>query len=90
VGINLATKAIEWQIVSPTAWNLDGVTWDGGNFLYIVDTFGQILKADITNQTFEVFVTGMTTGVQDVAYDGANNRLLVAGIFPRTRCGLST
>jgi hypothetical protein len=78
VGINLTSKAIEWQITSPTAWNLDGITCDGGNYLYIVDTYGQVLKADITNQTYESFATGLGTGIQDIAYDGARNRLLVA------------
>jgi len=78
VGINLTTKAVEWRITVPTPQNLDGITWDGGNYLYIVDTYGRIIKADIALQTYENFVTGLGQFIQDVVYDGARNRLLVA------------
>ena len=81
VGFDLATSYPEWRIVAQTTWNLDGITWDGGNYLYIIDTYGRVLKADIAAQSFTELVapnSGIPTGAQDVAYDGAHNRLLVA------------
>jgi len=81
VGINLDTRQIEWTLTIPSVNNVDGITWDGGNFLYIVDTYGRILKADIAAQSYDVLVTGLNNGIQDIVYDGAHNRLLVAAYF---------
>lgn len=85
VGFNLATAHAEWRIVAPTAGNLDGITWDGGNYLYFIDTYGRVLKAEIATESFTELVSanhGIPPGSQDVAYDGANNRLLVALYYP--------
>jgi hypothetical protein len=81
IGINLTTKTTEWQINASSLQNLDGITWDGGNYLYVVDTYGRILKADIANQTYENFVTGLSPGIQDIVYDGVRNRLLIAAYY---------
>jgi len=81
IGINLTTKTTEWQINASSLQNLDGITWDGGNYLYVVDTYGRILKADIASQTYENFVTGLSPGIQDIVYDGAHNRLLIGAYY---------
>ncbi|MEE9443104.1 MAG: dockerin type I domain-containing protein [candidate division Zixibacteria bacterium] len=77
VGLDLTSGAIVMNLAVNTAICLDGITWDGEEFLYVVDVNGRILKVDIAAQTYSTLV-GLASLPQDIVYDGANNRLLVA------------
>lgn len=64
----------------PAINSLDGMDADTSGFLYIVDTGGRILKVDLSNYTFSLFVSsGMASSTQDCIFDRAHNRLLIAG-----------
>jgi hypothetical protein len=63
----------------PLSGRVDGITWDGGNYLYVVRTTGGIYKVDIAAQTYTTLISsGLSPAPQDILYDGAHNRLLVA------------
>jgi len=53
---------------------LNGLTWDGGNYLYTTDFSGKkIYRVDIANATFGLLATTVKTP-NGIIYDGANNR----------------
>ena len=68
----LAMKIINYN-------NLDGMCTDGNGFLYVIDTWGRILKVDLQAETYEELVSsGLPDWPQDCVYDPFNNRIVVA------------
>jgi len=62
--------------VSNSRW-LDGITSDGSDYLYVVNTAGSIIKISISDHTYSTFANiGLNLNLQTCVYDGANNRLL--------------
>ena len=79
---DLTTGALLWVKYIPGANQLDGLTADNDGYLYLVDAVngaGEIFKLKISDQTVETFVSsGLPGWPQDVIFDEANNRLLLA------------
>ncbi|MGK0365925.1 MAG: hypothetical protein ACI85O_002995 [Saprospiraceae bacterium] len=79
-GYNLETEEEVMNLPMPSASFLNGLTNDGGNFLYATDFSDQkIYKIDITdlsNPTQEVIVANTVVTPNGLLYDGENNRLL--------------
>jgi len=80
LGFDLATAEIVFNLtIAPNPY-LEGITSDGGDYLYIVHDGGRIYRVRISDLTVTVFAdNGINAGLQDIAYDGANNRLLAVG-----------
>ncbi len=79
---DLTTGDMLWFKYIPGANQLDGLTADNDGYLYIVDAAetGEIFRLKISDQTVESFVSGgLPTFPQDIIFDEANNRLLLAG-----------
>jgi len=78
---DLNTGTLYWSKFVSGAQQLDGIASDNDGHLYMVDAavVGRIFKLNISDQTFEVFVaTGLPSYPQDIIFDEANNRLLLA------------
>lgn len=79
-GYNLITEEEVMNLPMSNALFLNGLTNDGGNFLYATDFSDQkIYKIDITdldNPTQEVIVENTNATPNGILYDGENNRLL--------------
>jgi sugar lactone lactonase YvrE len=76
LGFDLSTGETVMDLAA--SGNVDGMTWDGGNYLYVVGSSGLIYKVDIAAQSHtNLGVTGLAVSPQDIVFDGANNRLLV-------------
>ncbi|MEN8224165.1 MAG: FG-GAP-like repeat-containing protein [Bacteroidota bacterium] len=59
--------------------NLDGITTDGNGYLYVVDTWGRIIKVNLADETFDDLVSsGLPEWPQDCVYDPFNDRIIVA------------
>jgi hypothetical protein len=59
--------------------NLDGMTTDGNGYLYVIDTWGRILKVDLENETYEELVNqGLPQWPQDCVFDPFRNMIVVA------------
>lgn len=73
-GYNLLTGA-QVSNVNLGATFLNGLTWDGGDYLYATDfTAKKIFKYQISTGTYTAVVTGLTTSPNGIIYDGAGNR----------------
>ncbi len=78
-GFHLATgnEIMAMKIINYN--NLDGMCTDGNGFLYVIDTWGRILKVDLEAETYEELVsTGLPDWPQDCVYDPFNDRIVVA------------
>ncbi len=59
--------------------NLDGMTTDGNGNLYVIDTWGRLLKVDLEAQTYSELVNqGLPAFPQDCVFDPFHNRIVVA------------
>jgi uncharacterized protein (TIGR02145 family) len=68
---------------SPVGPDFDGLAADTSGNLYMVDQGGRIIKIRLSDYHCSIFVSsGLTLGTQDIAFDAANNRLLVAAYYP--------
>ena len=76
-GFDISSGDEVLDFIMPT--QTDGITWDGGDYLYLMGGTGRIHKYDIAAETVTtILTTGLNPGPQDILYDGAKNRLLVA------------
>ena len=79
-GYNLETEEEVMNLPIENASFLNGLTNDGGNFLYATDFSDQkIYKVDITdlsNPILEIIVADTGATPNGIIYDGENNRLL--------------
>ncbi|MBI9037138.1 MAG: linear amide C-N hydrolase [Bacteroidales bacterium] len=50
---------------------------DRTGFLYIVDQYGAILKADVKNASCNIFTTSLSQGTQAIEIDTVENRLII-------------
>jgi len=77
-GFQLATgeEVLALRIINYN--NLDGMTTDGQGNLFVIDTWGRILKVDLANETYEELVnSGLPNWPQDCVYDPFNDRIVV-------------
>lgn len=78
-GFHLATgnEVMAMKIINYN--NLDGMTADGNGNLFVIDTWGRLLKVDLEAQTYEELVNqGLPDWPQDCVYDPINNRIVIA------------
>ncbi|UCC78515.1 MAG: T9SS type A sorting domain-containing protein [Candidatus Zixiibacteriota bacterium] len=77
LGFDLATADPVFDISFPTYGHPDGFTADTSGFLYVVDTWGRIIKIDPADTSYSVFVQGsISPSLQDIIFDEINNRIL--------------
>jgi hypothetical protein len=75
IGLDLATATPVFDLtIAPNPY-LEGLTSDGSEYLYAVHDQGLIYKIRISDESVTTF-TGLFPTLQDLVYDGANNRLL--------------
>jgi hypothetical protein len=68
---------------SPVGPDFDGLAADTSGNLYMVDQGGRIIKIRLSDYVCSRFVSsGLSPGLQDIAFDAANNRLLAAAYYP--------
>ncbi len=82
---DLATGDPLWTKYVTGSDQLDGITADNNGYLYIANSAatGKIFKLKISDQTVQTFVSsGLPTFPQDLIFDEANNRLLLASFAP--------
>ncbi len=80
LGFDLDTKEEVFNFPYNAIGNLDGQAYDNNGHLYVVDTYGRIIKIDLGNSSYNVFVhSGLSSWTQDIVFDEANNRLLAIG-----------
>ena len=78
-GFHLASGAEVMSMKIINYNNLDGMTTDGNGFLYVIDTWGRLLKVDLAAETYEELVSsGLPDWPQDCVFDPINNRIVVA------------
>ncbi len=77
-GYDLRTDELVIDMVIPTAASLDGITADTSGNLYVVDTqYKKIFKIKLSDYSFTTLIQNISVSPQDIAFDAANNRLLV-------------
>jgi len=83
-GFDLATGDSVWQFTRPLRQSSDGLAVDSSGYLYYVNTSNDcIIRVDIATQAWEELKCGtLTSSPQDIVFDPANNRLLVAAYAP--------
>lgn len=75
-GFDLTTGANTFNL-SMGANFLNGICSDGVNNLYVTDfNAKKIYRVNVTNSTFNVFVTGLTKSPNGIIYEAANSRLV--------------
>ena len=58
---------------------LDGITSDDSGYIYVLDTIGRLHRVDPETETSEMVVSeGLPDLVQDLVFDRANHRLVIA------------
>ncbi|MFC1475819.1 right-handed parallel beta-helix repeat-containing protein [Candidatus Zixiibacteriota bacterium] len=84
IGFDLATAEPVFDLLLSSTPYLEGITSDGLDYLYVVHDAGRVYQVRISDQSFTLLVSSGLPLLQDLQYDGANNRLLavqlVAGV----------
>lgn len=79
IGYDLSNAAEVFNL-NLNATFLNGITADPNGNLFVTDFSGKkIYKVYVQSNTFTQFVTNTVTTPNGIVYDGANNRLVVAG-----------
>lgn len=77
-GFNLSDTQMVMDLLIPGAINLNDVTADNSDNLYITDfNARKIIKVNIQNQSYSTFVSGLTYQPNGILFDESNNRLLL-------------
>lgn len=77
-GYDLTTNQLVADLEISTGLSLDGITADTSGNLYVVDTqVGKIYKIRLSDYSITLFVQRLSLSPQDLAFDAANNRLLI-------------
>ena len=81
VGLDLANGQTVVTKTMPTAVrNYDGITSDTSGNLYVVETAGGLFRVRLADMTAtNIAPAGLSPWSQDITFDAANNRLLIAG-----------
>lgn len=85
IGFDLSTAQPVFDLQISSVPYLEGIASDGSEYLYAVHDAGFIYKVRISDQTYTTLAdSGLNMSLQDIAYDGANNRLLAVGYTPNS------
>lgn len=75
-GFSLATGA-QVMNLSTGGTFLNGICYDGGNFLYVSDfSAKRIYKVNINNQSSSLYITGLAKSPNGIIFDSNNQRLI--------------
>jgi len=74
---DLATANMDTTIYIPGGGDLDGIAWDGADYLYLLSHNGNLFQVNINDFAYSTFVSsGLGSYPQGMIYDAQNNRLL--------------
>jgi hypothetical protein len=75
-GFSLSTGA-QLMNISTGGTFLNGICYDGGNFLYVSDfSAKRIYKINISNQSSSLYISGLAKSPNGIIFDGNNQRLI--------------
>ncbi|MBN1997474.1 T9SS type A sorting domain-containing protein [candidate division KSB1 bacterium] len=84
-GYNLDSGLQVMDVTFEEADQVDGITSDNRNNLYVLEYGGSMFKIKLSNSKYTVFVDkGLARAPQDLLFDEANNRLIVCAYYNRS------